>query len=209
MTISHTFERPIDQSLFDLLKTLSELSSEAESEKVFSEAENLIARGADVNAKAVNSNIPEGRLPACIFEEWSYNPPFQKLALTRILLASGFDPGLDGGLNGALTLAHYIKLSFPNNEFLSGLKALLRAGCDPSRECLLFDDEFLPDSALSYLDDDFGDVFLIDHDFPTMLGLSAARFCLQKCIERRNYETVGLITQALKPKLPGTSKILQ
>lgn len=119
MLVGYRFSRPADQALFDLLSTLSELSTESECRAVIAEAEKLIAYGADVNAKAAASEIPDARLPACVLNDWSFNPPFEKLAFVKLLLVSGFDPALDEGRNGALMLRTILKAVLQTENFLS------------------------------------------------------------------------------------------
>ena len=201
MLVGYRFSRPADQALFDLLSTLSELSTESECRAVIAEAEKLIAYGADVNAKAAASEIPDARLPACVLNDWSFNPPFEKLAFVKLLLVSGFDPALDEGRNGALTLAHYIKGGFANREFLVGLKLLLHAGCDPAVPCRLFIDEVIPADARYYAWEELADAFDDDGDFAKMLGFSAVWACIDRRVGGRNYAGADLVTQAFNTRL--------
>ena len=119
------------------------------------------------------------------------------LDVLRFCLNNGFDPKLDNGVCGAQTLCHFFKFNFPNVSLLTGIKDLLRAGCDPTVKAYLFRDEPRPENALYYIREELADAFSVDDDFLSMLGYAAIHQCLVKRSKQQNFESVEPVTEAL------------
>lgn len=82
------FERPIDQRLYDVL--IEAHTPDGNVAKKVSEAAALITDGADVNAQAVTSEVPDGFMLGCILAELDYDNP-ARLAVIDLFFANGFD----------------------------------------------------------------------------------------------------------------------
>ncbi len=102
------FERPIDQRLYDVLIETHTLDGNV-AEKI-SEAAALIADGADVNAKAVTSAVPDGFMLGCILSELDYDNR-ARLGVIDLFFANGFDADKGDDLNGGQALAFLVNYS--------------------------------------------------------------------------------------------------
>lgn len=169
MTETQYFERECDQKLFEVLSN----AKAAPLEDDLKTAKHLLSEGADINARSFNHGIPGGFLLPCALDDLTYQPQCLLLDVLRFCLNNGFDPKLDNGVCGAQTLCHFFKFNFPNVSLLTGIKDLLRAGCDPTVKAYLFRDEPRPENALYYIREELADAFSVDDDFLSMLGYAA------------------------------------
>lgn len=102
------FERAIDQRLYDVLIEAHTLDGNV-AEKI-SEAAALIADGADVNAKAVTSAVPDGFMLGCILSKLDYDNR-ARLGVIDLFFANGFDADKGEDLNGGQALAFLVNYS--------------------------------------------------------------------------------------------------
>lgn len=144
MTETQYFKRECDQKLFEVLSNAKAATLEDD----LKTAKHLLSEGADINARSFNHDIPGGFLLPCALDDLTYQPQCLLLDVLRFCLNNGFDPKLDNGVCGAQTLCHFFKFNFPNVSLLTGIKDLLRAGCDPTVKAYLFRDEPRPENAL-------------------------------------------------------------
>lgn len=193
MTETQYFERECDQKLFEVLSN----AKAAPLEDDLKTAKHLLSEGSDINARSFNLDIPGGFLLPCALDDLTYQPQCLLLDVLRFCLNNGFDPKLDNGVCGAQTLCHFFKFNFPNVSLLTGIKDLLRAGCDPTVKAYLFRDEPRPENALYYIREELADAFSVDDDFLSMLGYAAIHQCLVKRSKQQNFESVEPVTEAL------------
>lgn len=189
------FERPIDQRLYDVLiqaRTLGNVS-----EKI-NEATALIAGGADVNAQAVTSAVPDGFMLGCILSELDYDNP-ARLAVIDLFFANGFDADKGDDLNGGQALAFLVNYSEsdPDGTVLECVKTLLRKSCNPFVEVKLHESDVEEFDAFRWALDELGDVLMCDHYRPSLDAYVPISWCLQKFQNGDDFESVGRVSDAV------------
>mgnify|MGYP004660339395 FL=1 len=190
------FERPIDQRLYDVL-TEAHTQDGNVAEKI-SEAAALIADGADVNAKAVTSAVPDGFMLGCVLSELDYDNP-ARLAVIDLFFANGFDADKGDDLNGGQALAFLVNYSEsdPDGTVLECVKTLLRKGCNPFVEVKLHESDVEEFDAFQWALDELGDVLMCDHYRPSLDAYVPICWCLQKFQNGDDYESVGRVSDSI------------
>lgn len=190
------FERAIDQRLYDVLIEAHTLDGNV-AEKI-SEAAALIADGADVNAKAVTSAVPDGFMLGCILSELDYDNR-ARLGVIDLFFANGFDADKGDDLNGGQALAFLVNYSEsdPDGTVLECVKTLLRKGCNPFVEVKLHESDVEEFDAFRWALDELGDVLMCDHYRPSLDAYVPISWCLQKFQNGDDFESVGRVSDAV------------
>lgn len=196
MWFDTVFERPIDQRLYDCL--IQAHSYDGNVAEKINEAAALIADGADVNTRAVSSEVPNGFMLGCVLSELDYDNE-ARLAVIEIFLANGFDPGKGDDINGAQALAFLVNFceGDPGGKLLERVKTLLRKGCNPFVEVKLYKSDIDEFDARRWAEDELGDVLMCDYDWPSLEAYSAIEWCLQKFQNGANFESVGQVKEVV------------
>lgn len=190
------FERPIDQHLYDVL--IEAHTQDGNVAEKISEAAALIADGADVNAKAVTSAVPDGFMLGCVLSELDYDNP-ARLAVIDLFFANGFDPDKGDDLNGGQALAFLVNYSEsdPDGTVLECVKTLLRKGCNPFVEVQLHESDVEVFDAFRWALDELGDVLMCDRYRPSLDAYVPICWCLQKFQVGDDFESVEQVTEAV------------
>lgn len=190
------FKRPIDQRLYDVL--IEAHSYDGNIAEKINAAAALIADGADVNAKAVTSAVPDGFMLGCILSELDYDNR-ARLGVIDLFFANGFDADKGDDLNGGQALAFLVNYSEsdPDGTVLECVKTLLRKGCNPFVEVKLHESDVEEFDAFRWAIDELGDVLMCDHYRPSLDAYVPISWCLQKFQNGDDFESVGRLTDAI------------
>lgn len=190
------FKRPIDQRLYDVL--IEAHSYDGNIAEKINAAAALIADGANVNAQAVSSEVPDGFMLGCVLSELDYDNA-ARLAVIDLFLAHGFDPDKGDDVNGAQALTFLVNYceGDAGGKVLECVKTLLRKGCNPFVELKLYKDDIDEFDVCRWALDEFGDVLGCDHDTPSLVAYSAISWCLMKFQNGDDFESVGQVTEAV------------